>query len=215
VSAAELTFIGLDLETSGVSGPHVSAPIQLGLAVATGHRLTKLVGGWAWNDDPTLWHGKVYDWSEEAYGVHGIPRGALMDPDVASANAVDVIGASWIKRNAGFEPRGNIAVGWSVGVMDFPYLKVHFPRITQTIAYRSIDLNALVLAISDAEVTDPDGRVWEYYRLKGYVREVAAEVIRRRTGEPARWHDAGYDAEASLHAFFAIQDILRGEWAMA
>jgi hypothetical protein len=78
-------------------------------------------------------------------------------------------------------------------------------------AYRSVDLNALVFLITQAGMLRPDGQPWTYYKLKGYVKREAEEMNYARTGTEAQNHDAGYDALVAIYAWDVLKDVLRGD----
>lgn len=212
---SNLRFIGLDLETSGTSHEK-SAPIEVGLATDAGLTFGTYIGGWEWEDELDLPIarpiGKTYEWSMEAMGVHGIDRGMLIDAPPASH--ADAGAVSWLKSQLpDTEPKGIIAVGWNVAAFDFPFVRMHLPRLAQSMSYRSVDLNAIVFAITQAGLPDSQGRPWDYYGLKSYVKSMAAEMIRENGVEEAQWgeeawHQADYDALAGLYAFFMLQEVL-------
>lgn len=212
---SDLTYIGLDFETSGVSHT-MSAPIQLGIATDDGS-LTSLIGGWEWQDfswitdDPkSPYHGRIYDWSLDAQDVHGIDRLKLEGQPYAPA--VDTIMAAFVKASTGeWNKTKIIAVGWNIAAFDFPFLREYFPLTTNRMAYRSVDLNALIFGISESGMVDKRmGEPWTYHVLKNFVKEQAAAAV----GGEQQWHDAGYDAQTSLAAFRVLTDqVLGGRYA--
>lgn len=207
---SKLRFIGLDLETSGTSH-EVSAPIEVGIAVDTGMSFGRLIGGWNWKDQPWTEDvdpgGALYEWSTEAQGVHGIDRDDLDgEPD---AIETDEEATRWLKDVLPWqEPKGIIAVGWNVAAFDFPFVRKHLPRLASSMSYRSVDLNAIVFAITQAGLPDQNGEPWDYYGLKSYVKGMAAEACRDQGWDEEAWHSAEYDALASLYAFFILQEVL-------
>lgn len=186
----DVTYVGLDFETSGTSHRE-HAPIQIGLATRK-EVFGGLVGGWDFEDK--------YDWSYEAEEIHGISQGDLID--CAPAYEIDGLASEWLQA-LDTPAKKIIAVGWNVAAFDFPFLRLYFPRTAQGMSYRSVDLNAIVFALVDARMTDSYGRPWDYYGLKKAAKEYAAAVIAREFPEieGEQWHDAGYDALASLHAY--------------
>ena len=211
---SDLTYIGLDFETTGIDFT-LSAPIQLGIALEAG-TLTSMIGGWNWSngqwtDDDTEspYYGRLYDWSIRAEEIHGIDRETLKGQPYAPA--VDAMMAQWIAGATNGEQAKNIiAVGWNIASFDVPFLREYFPQVTKSIAYRTVDLNAVIFAMTesglfDKRLNDP----WTYYSLKGYVKDQAA----MRVPGQERWHDAGYDAATSLAAFRVLTEILGGRYA--
>ena len=187
-----VAFIGLDFETSGTSH-ETAAPIQIGLATRT-EIFGGLVGGWDWDDE--------YEWSYEAQEIHGIERAEL--EGCPNAPSMDSQASLWLTQALDLPPKKIIAVGWNVAAFDFPFLRRYFPATASGMSYRSVDLNAILFGIVEARMTDPYNRVWDYYGLKKAAKQYAAECVQREfpdmfTGE--EWHDAAYDAIASLHAY--------------
>lgn len=203
---SDLNFIGVDLETSGSSHSR-SAPIQIGIANDSGMIFDSYIGGWLF--DPALQTAdgqRTHEWSEEAYGIHGIPRSRLLSAPFAKE--ADVQAAYWIEDNVGGPGKGIIAVGWNVAAFDFPFIREYLPKTAGSMAYRSVDLNAIIFGITQAGLGDWDGKPWTYYRLKSFVKDAAASRIMQQTDMQVQWHDAGYDALAGLYAFYELQEVL-------
>ena len=210
----DLIFVGMDLETSG-SDHDRSALIQVGIANEYGQIYSSYVGDWRWADvADTKWDHidglRSYDWSDEAeVRAHKIPRETI---DAARpAHVVDGEAAHWIREYVGIVPKAIIAVGWNIAGFDFPFWREYLPRAAGSMAYRSVDLNALVFYATQAGLLRPDGQPWTYYKLKGYVKNEAAEMHFARTGGEAQPHDAGYDALVSIYAWDVLKDVLRGD----
>ena len=214
----KLRFIGLDLETSGTSHKR-SAPIEVGIALDTGQVYESLIGGWHWlsegypdrmlDMEAERREGmRFYEWTDGAYQIHGIER----DEVDAAPHKTDIDGeaTAWLKRNLpGQEPKGIIAVGWNVAAFDFPFVRQHLPRLSESMSYRSVDLNAIVFAITQAGLIGPGGEPWDYYGLKSHAKGMAAEAVRDQGYSDEAWHEAGYDALAGLYAFFILQEVLQ------
>jgi DNA polymerase III epsilon subunit-like protein len=198
-----LHLIGLDFETSG-SDHERSAPIQIGIATVDGEVYSSLVGGWKWSGPVGP---RRFDWSSEAQQVHGIEKS-----DLATARdrtAVDREASDWVReRFPGAKPSTLITVGWNVAGFDHPFLRKHFKRTAGRLSYRSVDLNAVVFAITQAGLPGPTGEPWKYDRLKRRVKDAAAHRANEFFGS-TKWHDAGYDALASLYAFDELKAVLR------
>lgn len=209
----DLIFIGLDFETSGSSHTR-SAPIQIGLANSYGQTYSALIGGWRWEDwADTKWDHidgiQSWDWSDEAEGIHNITRDLLgREPD---QYVVDREASEWVASHVGIVPKGIIAVGWNIAGFDFPFLRTYLPRTASSMAFRSVDLNALIFGISQAGMSRANGEPWGYYKLKGYVKKEAEAMLYARTGREAIQHDAGDDALTSIYAFDVLKDVLRGD----
>lgn len=83
-----------------------------------------------------------------------------------------------------------IATGWNVASWDLPFVRFYLPRFSEWLWYRTIDLNAVVFAAE--KVTGKS-----YKSIKDAAKRYAEKVIK----PPADWHNAGYDAAASLAAW--------------
>lgn len=201
------SFIGLDFETSGTNHDR-HAPIQIGLATPDGTVYSSLIGGWSWADRGLVLP-KEYEWDERAAEIHNISR---LDLDYAgSAEMVDTFAAGFIHEHyADVRPTRLHAVGWNIAAFDFPFLRKHLLLTSKAISYRSVDLNALVFGMTQAKLSDRNGDVWGYQRLKSSVKDRAAHRVWEETGQEPSWHDAGYDAITALYAFEALQDEMKG-----
>ena len=200
-------FIGLDFEASGTNHSR-HAPIQIGLATPEGAVYSHLVGGWNWTGEGLI-NANEYDWDERAAEIHNITRLAL--EFAGSAPMIDTFSAGFIHEHyPDVRPAKLHAVGWNVASFDFPFLRKHFPLTSRAISYRSVDLNAIVFAMTQAKLTDGNGDQWGYQRLKGYAKDRAAHRVWEETGQDQAWHEAGYDALTALYAFEAPQDEMKG-----
>lgn len=210
----DLIFVGMDLETSGSSHTR-SALIQVGIANEYGQIYSSYVGDWRWEDaTDTKWDHidglRSYDWSDQAEErAHKIPREII---DAARpAHIVDAEAAEWIRANVGIVPKAIIPVGWNIAGFDFPFWREYLPRASGSMAYRSVDLNALVFWATQSGLLRPDGQPWTYYKLKGYAKKEAAGMHFARTGDGPQNHDAGYDALVAIYAWDVLKDVLRGD----
>ena len=206
----DLIFVGMDLETSGSSHTR-SALIQVGIANEYGQIFSEYVGGWNFSDSLQQADGaRTWTWSDEAEErAHKIPQSTI---DAARPRwEVDADAETWIRENVGIVPKAIIAVGWNIAGFDFPFWREYLPRAAHSMAYRSVDLNALVFYVTQAGMLRPDGQPWTYYKLKGYAKKEAAAMHFARTGGEAQNHDAGYDALVSIYAWDVLKDVLRGD----
>lgn len=204
-----IRYIGLDFETSGTSHTE-HAPIQIGLATAQGAVFDALIGGWTWKDAPAKDQGvgvRRYSWSGEAEGIHGIKREWLDKMD--TPKELDPKIAEWIERFFYQIPAKKIvAVGWNVAGFDVPFLREYFPITTERMSYRTVDLNAVVFAMTEAGLTNRYGTPWTYYSLKDNVKSKAEKRASDMGFDPG-WHSAYYDALTALFAFEELQKELR------
>lgn len=193
------TFIGLDLETSGTDIDAGAVPIQLGMAVGLANTFCELVGGWDFSE-PYMGSDGEGAWSSEAAEVHGLSRDDIEGlPFSSYSEAVERRALEWLPAG----PKHSlVAVGWNVGSFDFPFIRRYMPRLAEQFSYRFVDLNAVAFTLAESRrrrADNPDS-VPGYKSWKRRAKRAAEEML---GGE--NWHDAGYDAAASLAAwwFFA------------
>ena len=143
-------------------------------------------------------------WDERAEQVHGIKMHKL--EDAAPAASVDERLSAWVRKNSEYKDRtSRIFVGWNVAGFDVPFVREYLPKTAAEFSYRTVDLNAILHFIVGVGLVAPTGSVWSYDSLKAYVKTLAGEATKSKGG----WHSAGFDAEASMHAFYVLQEILR------
>jgi hypothetical protein len=179
-------FTGLDGEMTSADLRAGGRLIQIGLAVGTEpeERFCSLIG-WDRGDfvaDPT------------AMLVHGIPEEEIVA--APRPDRVDRDAEEWcLARGASEEKRAMVPVGWNVGAFDLPFVRQALPRTYRLLSRRTVDLNAVCFTLA--------GVAWlggSQPRWTGWRRLAKREAEDRLTAlgiEPA-WHDAGYDALASL-----------------
>lgn len=179
-----MRLIGLDFETSGSDIDAGAVPIQIGIAFRPNPDedlvvLDRYIGGWNWKDGSATW-------DKESEEVHGIPKEMLND--APPAWKIDIALANELLGFIG--PRmWNLPVGWNVGGFDMPFVRRYFPNLSRILSYRSVDLTPLVIALSG-------GHEGTYKEVKKQAKTWAANQI-----GGYQWHDAGFDAEAALHAY--------------
>jgi DNA polymerase III epsilon subunit-like protein len=175
-------FIGLDVETTGTD-PKLHRIIQLGLALPGKDAIAWDV----WQDKATVTRAEP-----EAMAVNNFTPERIAG-GLSAAN-VDRMAVEYI---GNVEGRIYNAVGWNVASFDLQFIKNEFPELNRRLHYRTIDLNALVFALSIV-TADP------YNSIKRRAQDYALERL-NAAGVVVQWHDAGYDAVASL---FALQYLL-------
>lgn len=94
-----------------------------------------------------------------------------------------------------------IPVGWNVGSWDVPFFRYWLPEFGRLLWYRMVDLNSVVFTAE--KVT---GR--SYDKIKDSAKRYAVRELKR----PKNFHDAGYDAAASLAAWEYLVKLLGGWW---
>jgi oligoribonuclease (3'-5' exoribonuclease) len=198
-----IRYIGLDFESSGSDPWGRHAPIQIGMSVwasSSGRpfddNFESLIGGWHFGKNGD------YEWSEEAYGVHGIPiQDVQRGSGAPSLHEADVRAAAWMYDNNLKGRMWNVTVGWNVAGFDRQFITRHMPNLNRLLSYRTVDLNAIIFATASNE---------EHFKnLKGKAKAYANEKM--RITEKQR-HDALTDARAALHEFEYLRKLrsLRG-----
>ena len=207
-------FIGLDLETSGVEIEEGVVPIQLGMAQlgrdGANPTLFKSNIGWPGFNGPPG-RDVFPSWSDEAEGIHKLTQDTIL----RAPSAITVAGYAvrWIGEEAPDTNRAAIIpVGWNIAGFDMPFIKRYLPALQDAIAYRSVDLNAVCMSISAARLPSPLGGRWKFQTLRKIVHEVSgAKAAMAYYGGHELWHDATFDALASLYAWEALIKVMQGE----
>lgn len=189
-------YIGLDLETSGTDIDAGSVPIQVGVSVGSYSHMKSLIGGWEFNKQPSSAYPAT--WDDRAALIHNIDP-SLVGPDCDPEEwptVVDRKVVSFLTRIANVGPREAVLVGWNVGTFDFPFVRQFLPATAALCSYRFVDLNAVVFSMAEAgrrRAYQPDQAIG----AKAWKARAKKAAERMMGGEP-KWHDAGYDATASL-----------------
>jgi len=212
-----MTFIGLDLETSGTDINRGAVPIQLGLAHKDSDGLmswrSSMIGEWEWCKFDHEWHASMTDcdkpsWSIKAEAIHGLLQERVdrsPNPWWASTGGADTI-EKWCYD----VPRiGRHIVGFNVAGFDLPFVRRYMRELADSLSYRTVDLNAVLFAIDQAWIPSPSGGRWKYKTLKKVVKEAAAEKAATHFDGEVRWHDAAFDAVAALYVWDDLVRIIR------
>lgn len=179
-----IRYIGLDFEASGTNpwGKHM--PIEIGLACVVDGRLESVnmrIGKWQWG-------AQGVEWDEDAYKVHQISKEDLEGcPPVGH---VDILAAAWLLERGLSNRMWNVTVGWNVAGYDRQFVTRHMPALNSILSYRTADLNALIFAVAENESA--------YNNIKKAAKAAAVEGMPE--GD-VNWHNAEFDAVASLKAF--------------
>lgn len=191
-------YWGCDLETSGLD-PATAVPIQIGLYKATSQvGFSTFVGGWDWRE---------HEWSADSYNVHGIKqRGLKSAPDATFAQKLAV---GHIGRHSDVASRHRIAVGWNVAGFDMWFIDRHLPELRSQLSYRTVDLNAVCFALSDALHVSSKA-------MKRSAKTYAEQRLEEQGFRP-QWHSALYDARAATLSYEYLVnmrgsgEVVRGE----
>lgn len=190
-------FIGLDGEMTGNDIHNSAKLIQIGLTIRddTGfHTFTQGIR-------PS---GDIEDgWQAEAQRVHGLTQHEVdLFPNQYQ---VDNFAVQWlIGRGATYQNRmKNVAVGFNVAGFDMPFVKQHLPKTFDLLSYRTVDLNAILFALSGVGKVGSSYEAWKK-KAKAY----AVEQLKSRG--PAQAHNAGWDSAMHLYCFEYLQGVLKG-----
>jgi DNA polymerase III epsilon subunit-like protein len=179
-------YVGIDLETSGTDW-RKHGIIQVGAAVLG---LPGANGLQPYTEATYVSDVNVEDREidPEATKIHGFSEERMRS--APAAGDVDANLAEFLKRLENWRGVKHrlIAVGWNVAGFDLPFIADRFPRSYDLLSDQTSDLNAAAFLLSDALDID-------FSKLKERAKRYAA----RELGGTERWHDALYDARASLH----------------
>lgn len=167
-------YCGLDTETTGTSPQ--SEIIQIGLYVDDELRLGSDVG-----------HRGNFHWEAKAFEINGFTLQRIFDG--VPVYAVDYVLEIFVQdvcKKYDCEPWQIIPVGKNVGSFDIPLVRRTFSLFSSKLGYRSLDLNALLLA---QYPNDED-----YQTVKTFITEQAALNVKSK----GQLHDALYDAELAI-----------------
>jgi hypothetical protein len=164
--------------------------IQVGIALDEDEVFSSRIG---WEE---------FEYEPEALAAIGLkPEDVRCGPPVAQ---VDEAAADWLSaRNV--EPGKLIAIGWGVTAFDLPFVITSLPRVTALLNHHSIELNAICHTLGGSKPyvgERPSAATW-----KQMAKHVAEAHLLLSKGLEPRWHDAGYDALASLIAWRWLRQV--------
>lgn len=180
----ELTFAGLDIETTGSCLADGCGICQIGVYLDKGVEFVS---------DIRPHEGALI--LPKALEVNGFTHERFRA--APSAMEVDYALAQFLEDNHVGTHR-LISIGWNVAGFDLPFVRRFLPRSALYLSYRTIDLNAVCFTVN----------VMKWDKLKAKVMNIAARDIAyddQSKGAPA-WHDALYDARAAFYAWNALRD---------
>jgi len=181
-------FFAVDGEMTGSKSPEEYQLIQIGVAGERAYDMDDVFVSDIGYDD-----GK-FKFTEEALKVNKFtPERITAGPKPWIVDA-DLVG--WLLDNHGIENKC-IAVGWNVGSFDMPFVRKYLPESAKMFSYRSLDLNSVCFTLADVT-----GFSWS--TIKHHAKIFAENTI---PGTPD-WHNAGYDALASLRAWEYLKSLI-------
>lgn len=185
-----MTYIGIDIETTGLNPAQGHRLIQIGLYMG-GQMAFKIVKDVLPIGSMTI--------DQSALNVNGFNLARI-----GAGTPNDEIDYDLYNQLHGiykFNEGDIIAVGWNVGSFDMDFIKKEMPKFATLFSHRCCDLSGAAMLISDA-------LGWGNWRdLKAHVQsEVEKEMA---GGAPSKWHDAGWDAEAAYKAMPILKRFIK------
>lgn len=189
-------FIGIDLETTG-RDHRLHKIVQIGLAVRTDE------GSFvAMNRDVKQ---VMYRYEEESLKVCKFTHERIAaggEPEEVELKCLE-----FLMEHAPI-PKRLITVGWNVGSFDLQFIREQFTVLDQRLHYRHVELNSLCYAVATVLQKDVD-------KVKRECKIYTARAIRAGLPEGYEagdnWHDAGYDAIASLYSYQYFVDLMKSD----
>lgn len=192
-----ITFLGLDIETSGIALSKGSRLIQIGIVAGDGAEYCRLVR-------PT---DGDFEWDPESATVHGIPLQAVYD--AAPDTEIDAELFQWLLAHGGHaDKRVLIAVGFNVQSFDLPFIRHSLPMSGDLISRRSVDLNSICFTMGSMQLPF-QGSIPRWSGWKRMAKRWAEEQL-IADGIPAAHHDALYDARNGMLCWEFLKRALGG-----
>jgi DNA polymerase III epsilon subunit-like protein len=187
-----ITYIGLDGEMSSADIHTGGKLIQIGMAKVQDGKMTSIA---------SMLNPCSMEWSEEAEAVHEFTQDYVekfgLDPSLVDQDLADWVGK-------GLERRDTIAVGFNVGSFDMPFVKQQLPILFSKFSRRTVDLNALIFALSDSDK--------QFQKIKANAKSYAEQQMDNMfNGFKNRQHDAEYDSVMALYCFEYIRSLMKKE----
>lgn len=181
-----LEFAGVDIETTGSDIDAGAGICQIGVYLGGDN---SSIPNNSFVSDIRPHDGALV--TDEALQINGFTRERFSRAD--SSLYVDLSLRDWLQSH-GITGRTLIAIGWNVGTFDLRFIKKFLPLTFELFSYRTIDLNAVCFTIDPIHGVD---------KLKKRVKTYAKNVIGSEN-----WHDALYDAKASLIAWERLKELI-------
>lgn len=150
------------------------------------------------------WLDPVMD--PQASEVHKIPLGVIqqaLDPA-----GVDKMLYEFLLTIGGSKgERVLVPVGWNVGSFDMPFVRNTLPLSAALFSRRYVDLNSVCFTYGSLVKGVPFG---DWHGFKNDCKQFAEEAL-QIDGEPAQWHDAGYDAQAACYSWKRLRQYVSAD----
>lgn len=188
-----MLVVGVDIETTGTRDTPRARLVQVGAA--------------AFGDPPARWFSSLvaHPLTEMAVdplamSVHGIHLEEILR--APSPAQVDAALSTWLAEHGATAADPAVAVGWNVASFDLAFIAETLPHARTLLARRSIDLNAVCLALSGLH----PGADFEH--LKASSKTWAAAEL-ERAGLGSHPHDACWDAAEAVLALHWLRSHAR------
>jgi hypothetical protein len=183
-------YLGLDGEMSSSELKDGGRLIQIGIATEDGVSLSYLMNP-----------GEC-QWSEVAFGVHGITLESLQSaplPDEVDEQLYEqliLLGANPRNRSK------TVPVGWNVGAFDMPFVQNSLPKSFSLFSRRTVDLNALCFALDHKEENGMpvNAETWKKHSKAYAIAKIGSE----------NQHDAGWDSLMHIYCFEYLKKNING-----
>ena len=176
-SDTKFVYMGCDLETTGTLSK--SEIIQIGLYIDDDHKYVSDIG-----------HRGAFHWEAKAFEVNGFDLKRVYNgKPMYNVDAELDEFITKVKQDFNCQSEHILPVGFNVGSFDIPFIRRDLKLFFSGLGYRSIDLNALLVASSNS--------VDNFNARKIALKEQAKQLITVDGKE----HDALYDAELAIRCF--------------
>lgn len=176
-------FVGLDCEMTGTN-IDLHELCQVGAASTEGEVFTSDI------------RCRLDRVNPDSMAVHGIDPGWLREGAPAK-HLVDEQLAYWLVQTLNTR-RKVIPVGWGVSYFDMPWVRKYLPRSAEYFSRRSVELGTVCYTIGATFGMSPDT-----------LKRKAKRYAENKNTDIHTWHNAGYDALASLLAWEYLMKVMK------
>lgn len=180
-------YLGLDCEMTGTNMDAGHELCQVGAATESGEVFVSEI------------HCNLINVDTDSMAVHGIDPGWLKE-GAPRASVVDDRLAYFIQQSMGNRHKA-VPVGWGVSYFDMPWVRKYLPRTAAMLSRRSVELGSVCYTVGVTFGLSPDV-------LKRRAKRYAEDELTTHQG-PARWHNAGFDAQAALLSWQYLMAVMK------
>jgi oligoribonuclease (3'-5' exoribonuclease) len=183
-----LLYAGVDGEMTGPN-PGRHRLFEIGVALEGGECFHRRIG---WDE---------FEYDPEALAAIGVEPSAVQEGPPAAVVDEELTG--WLRAH-GAEDSSIVAVGWAVERFDLPFVRRTLPSASRLLRWQAVDLGGICHTLAGALEAALGPEDW-----KARAKQAAEDAL-ASAGRPPAWHDAGYDALASLASWHWLRACLRG-----